>query len=72
MNWDQDFVTVAVDPHRVIVILVFVGCWRELDVDVLGDTSWDHSLLLIANLEVVRLRWQYVKSLWRRRIINQS
>lgn len=72
MNWDQDFVTVAVDPHRVIVILVFVGCWRELDVDVLGDTGWDHSLLLIANLEVVSLRWQYVKSLWRRRIINQS
>ena len=72
MNWDQDFVTVAVDPHRVIVILVFVGSWSELDVDVLGDTSWDHSLLLIANLEVARLRWQYVKSLWRRRIINQS
>ena len=72
MDRNQDFVTVTVDPHRVIVILVFIGRWRELDVDVLGNASWDHSLLLVTNLEVACLGRQDVKSLWRRRIINQS
>lgn len=59
------------DPHRVIVVLVLVDGGRELDVDVFRHASWDHSLLLVSDLEVVGLWWQNVQSLWRRRIINQ-
>ena len=72
MNRNKDFVTVTVDPHRVIVIFVFIGRRRELNVDVFRYTSRDHSLLLVTNLEVACLGRQYVKSLWRRRIIYQS
>ena len=48
------------DPHRVIVVLVLVDGGRELDVDVFRHASWDHSLLLVPDLEVVGLRWQNV------------
>ena len=60
MDRNQDFVTVTVDPHRVIVVLVLIDSGRELDVDVFRYTSWDHSLLLVSDLEVVGLRWQNV------------
>ena len=72
MDGDQDLVTITMDPHRVIVVLVFIDSGCELNIDVLGDTRRNHSLLLVANLEVVGLRGQNVQSLRRRRIINQS
>ena len=72
MDGDQDFVTITMDPHRVIVVLVFIDSRCELNIDVLGDTRRNHSLLLVANLKVVGLRGQNVQSLRRRRIINQS
>ena len=72
MDGDQDFVTITMDPHRVIVVLVFIDSGSELNIDVLGDTRRNHSLLLVANLEVVGLRGQNVQSLRRRRIINQA
>ena len=60
MNGDQDLVAITVDSHGVVVILVFVDSGRELDVDVFRHASWDHSLLLVSDLEVVGLRWQNV------------
>ena len=56
MNRNQYFVTLAVDPYRVIVVLVLVGGWRELDVDLLCDAGRNHALLLVPDLEVSRLR----------------
>ena len=51
MNWDQDFVTVTVDPHRIVVVLVLVNGRRELNVDVLTDSSRDHTFLLVADFK---------------------
>ena len=65
MNWDQDFITVAVDPHRVIVVLVLIDGWRKLDIYVFGNSSWDHSLLLVSDLEVIGLWGQNMQPLWR-------
>ena len=56
MDWNQNFVPVAVDPHRVVVVLVLIGSGCELDVDVLGDASRNHALLLVLYLEVAGLR----------------
>ena len=72
MDGDQDFVAITMNPHRVIVVLVFIDSGSELNIDVLSDTRWNHSLLLAANLEVGGLRGQNVQSLRRWRIINQS
>ena len=52
VDGDQDLVAVAVDPHRVVVVLVLINCWSEFDIDILSDTCGDHSLLLTMNLEV--------------------
>ena len=76
-NWkrvdrNQDLITVAVDPHRVIVILVLIDGRRELDVDVFRHACWDHSLLLVPDLEVVCLWGKNMQSLGCRRIIYQS
>ena len=51
MDGDQDFVTITMDPHRVIVVLVFIDSGSELNIDVLGDTRRNHSLLLAVNPE---------------------
>ena len=69
---DQDLVAVTVDSHRVIVVLVFIHGWSELNVDVLCDACRNHALLLVTNFEVLGLRWQNVEALWGGRIVNQS
>ena len=72
MDRDQDFVSLAVYPHRVVVVLVgLITCRRKLDVDVLGHTSRQHSLLVTLDLEVGRLRRQYVQALRRWAVIDQ-
>ena len=55
MDGNQNFVTVTVDPHRVVVVLVLIDSGCELDVDVLGDASRNHALLLVLYLEVAGL-----------------
>ena len=72
MDWDQDLVAVAVDSHRVVVILVLIDSGRELDVDVFGHTSRNHALLLVPDFEVARLGRQDVKSLRRWRVVDQA
>ena len=72
MDRYEDLVPVAVDPHRVIIVLVFVDSWRELDVDVLSHTSRYHPLLLVLDLEEGRLRRQNMETLGRRRVVDQS
>lgn len=69
---DQDLVSVTVNPHRVVIVLVFVGGRRELNVDVFGYTGRDHAFLLVPYFEVARLRGQNVQPLWRRRVVNES
>jgi len=72
MDWNQYFVTVAMNPHRVIVVFVLVDSGGKLDVDLFGHACGDHTLLLASNLEIAGLRRQNVQSLRRRRVINQS
>ena len=72
MNWDQDLIAITVNSHRVVVILVFVDSGRELDVNLFCHASRNHPLLLVSDLEVARLRGQYVEALRSRRIINES
>ena len=60
------------DPHRVIVVLVLIDGWRKLDIYVFGNSSWDHSLLLVSDLEVIGLWGQNMQPLWRWRVIYQS
>ena len=72
MNWDQDLIAITVNSHRVVVILVFVDSGRELDVNLFCHASRNHPLLLVPDLEVARLRGQYVEALRSRRIINES
>ena len=56
VDGNEDLVALAVDPHRVIVVLVLVDSWGELNIDVLGHASWDHSLLLVLDFEERGLR----------------
>ena len=63
MNWDQDLVAITVDSHGVVVIFVFINSGSELDVNLFGDARRDHTLLLVPDLEVARLRGQDVKAL---------
>ena len=72
MNWDQDLIAITVNSHGVVVILVFVDSRRELYVNLFCHASRDHPLLLVSDLEVARLRGQYVEALRSRRIINES
>ena len=67
MDGDQDFVTIAVDPHGVVVVLVVVYGRRELDVDFLSHSGCDHSLLIIPDFEVICLWRQNMEPLrlWR-------
>ena len=65
VNRDQDLVTIAMDPHRVVVVLILIDSWGELNIDVLADTGRDHTLLLIANFEEAGLRRQNMEALGR-------
>jgi hypothetical protein len=56
MDWDEDFISFAMDTNAIVKVLVFVvGC--ELHVDVLAYAGGDHSFLVVLNFEI----W----SLWR-------
>lgn len=70
MNWDKDFVSFAVDPNGVIEVLVFI-VRSELNVNVLTDTRWDHTFLMVLYFEVRRLWRQDVQPLRRRGVIYQ-
>ena len=72
MDRNQNLVTIAVDSHRVIVVLVFIHSGSELNVDFLSDASWNHAFLLASDLEIAGLRGQDVQTLWRRRVVDQS
>ena len=72
MDGDQDLVSLAVDPHRVIVVLVLVDGGRELYIDVLCDASRDHAFLLVLDFEERGLRRQNVQALGRWRVVDQS
>ncbi len=63
MDRDQDFVTVAVNSHRVVIVFVFIDSWGELDVNVLRDSCRNHALLLVPDLEVAGLWGHDVESL---------
>ena len=39
MNWNKEFITLAVDPHRIVIVSVLIGRWSKLHVDVFGDTG---------------------------------
>ena len=71
MYRNEDLVSFTVDANAIIIVLVLIiRC--ELHIYVLRYTSWNHSLLVVLDLEVVGLRWQYVQSLWGRRVVDQS
>ena len=72
MDRDQNLVSVTVNPHRVVIVLVLVDCGRELNIDVFGYACRDHAFLLVPYFEVARLRGQNVQPLWRRRVVNES
>jgi hypothetical protein len=71
VDGDENFVALAVDPERVVVVLVLVDGRGELDVDFFGHARWDHALLVVADFEEARLRGQNVQPLRRWRIIYQ-
>mmetsp|Transcript_1832 Transcript_1832/g.2648 ORF Transcript_1832/g.2648 Transcript_1832/m.2648 type:complete len:218 (-) Transcript_1832:151-804(-) len=71
MDRNQDLVSLAVDPHGVIVVLVFVDSRCELNINVLGDARGNHAFLLVANFEERGLRGQNMESLGRRRVVDQ-
>jgi hypothetical protein len=56
VDWYQDLVTFTVDSYAVIEVFVFV-IWSELHVDVLTDTRWNHTFLIVLNFEKWSLRW---------------
>lgn len=39
MNWNKELITLAVDPHRIVIISVLIGSWSKLHVNVFGDTG---------------------------------
>ena len=51
-------------------LLVFV--WSELNIDVLRDSCRHHTLLAVLDLEVGRIGWQDVKSLWGLGVVNEA
>ena len=72
MDWNQDFVAVAVDSHRVVIVFVFIDCWRELDVNVLRDSCRNHTLLLVPDFEVAGLWRHDVESLRCRGVVDET
>ena len=72
VDWDQDLVALTVDSDRVVVVSVVIQRWSELNVDLLGHASWDHSFLVVPDFEIVGLWWQDVETLWSWRVVNES
>jgi len=67
MNWDQDFIALAVDANRVVVVLVGLVANRgKLHVDVFGDSGRQQSFFVVPDLEEWRLWRQDVQPLGRR------
>jgi len=60
MNRNQDLVSITVDSHRVVVVLVLVYGRCKLYVDFLSHTGRDHPLLLAPDFEITGLRRQDV------------
>ena len=48
------------------------SCRSELDVDVFSNTSRNHALFWVSNLELLSLRWQNMQPLWRRTYVDQT
>ena len=55
MDWDENLITFAVDSDTVIIVLVFVMSRGELNIDLLCNSSWNHTLLVVPNFEVAGL-----------------
>lgn len=78
MNWYHDFITLAVNSNRVVVVLVGCHLLRlassrgELDVDVFTDSSGNHAFLLVTDLEVGSLGRQDMQPLWGWRVVDYS
>jgi hypothetical protein len=68
---NQYLVAFAVDADAVVVVFVLIiGC--ELHVQVLAYTCWDHSLLVVLDLEVRSVGRQDVQTLRRWGIVDES
>ena len=50
MDWNEDFVTLAMNSNAVVEVFELVA-WRKLHEDVLTDTRWNHTLLVVLDLE---------------------
>ena len=73
MDGDEDLVAFTVDADRVVVVFVaLVTGWRELHVDVFGDSRWYHTLLVVPNFEIGSLWRQYMEPLGCWRVVDQS
>jgi len=61
---DQDFISLAVDANRIVVVLVgLITCRSKLHVDILRDSSRQHSFFVVPDLEVWCLWRQDMKPL---------
>ena len=73
MHRDEDLVSFTVYSDGVVVVLLPLFNGRsELDVDVLRDSRWDHTFLIVFDFKVGGLRRQDVDSLRGRRVVNQA
>ena len=72
MNWNEKLVTIAVDPDRIVVVLVLTTCWGELNVDFLCHTCGNHSFLIVSYFEVTGRRRQDVEPLRLWGVIDES
>ena len=55
MDRDENLITLAVDSNTIIIVLVFVMSWGELNIDLLCNACWNHALLVVPNFEVAGL-----------------
>jgi hypothetical protein len=81
MDWDQNFVTLAMNSNRVVVILVgrenvslVLGStrWSKLHIDVFTHSSGDHTLFLVTDFEVWGLGRQNVQPLGCRGVVDNT
>ena len=72
VDGNEDLVSVAVNPDRVVVVLVFIQGWGELNVNLFGDSGGYHAFLIVPDFEVVGLGWQNVEPLRLRRVVYQA